>query len=51
MKKILGLFVLLSIQSCGFTVVETGHIGVKTSMGKVIESGLSEGVHFININK
>lgn len=46
MKKILGLFVLLSIQSCGFTVVETGHIGVKTSMGKVIESGLSEGVHF-----
>lgn len=37
---------LLSFASCGFNTVGTGRVGVKTQFGKIIESGLPEGIHF-----
>lgn len=46
MKKILLLGVLLLAQSCGWEIVDTGHIGVKTQFGKIIESGIPEGLQF-----
>lgn len=36
----------LSLASCGFNTVGTGKVGVKTQWGKIIESGLPEGLHF-----
>lgn len=46
MKKILMLAVLVLVQSCGWEIVDTGHIGVKTQFGKIIESGIPEGLQF-----
>src|SRR3990167_7651110 len=43
---ILGLLILISLSP--FTVVGAGHRGVVTEFGKVQESILGEGFHFIN---
>lgn len=46
MKKILMLSALVLMQSCGWEIVDTGHVGVKTQFGKIIESGIPEGLQF-----
>lgn len=46
MNKLLVLSSILLLQSCGFSFVETGSVGVRTSMGKVVESGIPEGIVF-----
>lgn len=40
------LLLLPLLVSCGFEIVDTGHVGVKTQFGKIIEHGLPEGLHF-----
>lgn len=45
-KALLLGFLLLTLTSCGYEIVDTGHVGVKTQFGKIIESGLPEGLHF-----
>lgn len=46
MKKVLLLGVIVLAQSCGWEIVDTGHVGVKTQFGKIIESGIPEGLQF-----
>lgn len=47
MRKIaLLMLVAISMSACGFTVVETGERGVKTTYGKVDGSALTEGLQF-----
>lgn len=46
MKNILFVLVLFALGSCGFNTVGTGRVGVKTQFGKIIESGIPEGLHF-----
>ncbi len=46
MKKEIVFLSTLFLSACGFDMVETGHVGVKTQFGKIIESGISEGLNF-----
>lgn len=46
MNKLLLLIALIFTQSCGWEIVDTGHVGVKTQFGKIIESGIPEGLQF-----
>ena len=38
----------LSLTSCGFEIVDTGHRGVKVRFGKVVSESLPEGLYFYN---
>lgn len=40
--------VAVSFVSCGMQTVETGHRGIKTTFGKVVDEPLSEGLYFFN---
>jgi len=48
MKIIILVIAMLSLQACGFEIVDTGHRGVKITNGKVDESmgSVSEGLYF-----
>ncbi len=48
MKKIILLLPLLLLSACGFEIVDTGHRGVETNMGKVVSESLPEGLYFYN---
>lgn len=49
MKKIFILvFAALTLQSCGFEVVDTGHRGIETRFGEVVGEPLNEGLHWYN---
>lgn len=47
MKVILTLVVMF-LTSCGFEVVDPGHRGIETNLGKVVGEPLPEGLHFYN---
>lgn len=38
----------LNLVSCGFTIVDTGHRGIKTRFGEVVSGPLPEGFYFYN---
>jgi regulator of protease activity HflC (stomatin/prohibitin superfamily) len=40
--------VMFMVSACGVEMVDTGHRGVKTNLGKVIEKSLEEGLYFYN---
>jgi regulator of protease activity HflC (stomatin/prohibitin superfamily) len=44
---VIGVLAVI-IASCGITVVDTGHRGVKTHFGEVEGEGLTEGLYWIN---
>lgn len=44
--KWIMLLSLFAFTSCGFDMVGTGRVGVKTQFGKIIESGIPEGLNF-----
>lgn len=47
MKQLFALIIMsLMFTSCGFEIVDPGHVGVKVQMGEIVESGLTEGMHF-----
>lgn len=46
MKNLLLIAMLASLASCGWEIVDTGHVGVKTKFGKITESGIPEGLNF-----
>ena len=53
MKKLLNLLfvipLVMSLSACGVETVETGHRGVETKFGKVVnEKPLDEGIYFYN---
>ncbi len=48
MKKLLLIPLLFLVSACGFEIVDTGHRGVKTTLGKVGEKSLEEGIYFFN---
>ena len=47
-QALLILPILFLLQSCGFEIVDEGHIGVKKSLGKVVGEALDPGIHFYN---
>lgn len=46
MKRIIFILSFLLLTSCGFDMVGTGRVGVKTQFGKILQSGIPEGLHF-----
>lgn len=48
MKKILLIISTLTLTGCGFEVVDPGHRGIETNLGKVVGEPLPEGLHFYN---
>lgn len=47
MKQFLILIVMsLMFTSCGFEIVDTGHVGVKRSYGKIVETNIKPGLEF-----
>lgn len=46
MKKYTLILLSTILTSCGFEIVDTGHIGVKTKFSRITETGLQEGLHF-----
>lgn len=48
MKKLILIAACSSMFGCGFEVVDPGHRGIETNLGKVIGEPLPEGLHFYN---
>lgn len=52
MKNIINLTAILvaatSLTACGFEIVDTGHRGIETNLGKVVSESLPEGLYFYN---
>jgi len=48
MRNLLLLAVLLNLTACGFEIVDPGHRGIETNLGKVVGEPLPEGLHFYN---
>lgn len=48
MKKVSILLVGLMLTGCGFEIVDPGHRGIETNLGKVVGEPLAEGLHFYN---
>jgi regulator of protease activity HflC (stomatin/prohibitin superfamily) len=49
MKKTILLLTLSSLLvGCGYEIVDTGHRGIKVSLGEVVGEPLPEGLHFYN---
>ncbi len=42
------VFMMFSLQACGFEIVDTGHRGIETKYGEVVGNPLPEGLHFYN---
>jgi len=47
-KVSLLIAALFTLQACGFSVVDTGHRGVKVEFGTVVGESLPEGLYFYN---
>lgn len=48
MKRISIAVVMAFFTGCGFEVVDPGHRGIETNLGKVVGEPLAEGLHFYN---
>lgn len=44
----IAALIAVSFVSCGMQTVDTGHRGIKTTFGKVVDEPLSEGLYFFN---
>lgn len=47
-KQLSALALILTLSGCGFEIVDTGHRGVETNLGKVVSDSLPEGIYFYN---
>lgn len=48
MNKIVLLLITINLVGCGFEIVDPGHRGIETNLGKVASEPLQEGLHFYN---
>lgn len=48
MRNLIFALIALSLTACGFEVVDPGHRGIETNLGKVVGEPLPEGLHFYN---